>query len=109
MPEEQARHRKAPSDPIQIPIVWSYELLKYLRSWRLLASIAIVVAILALIYILPPALGRPYSGTDENVVIWVEDFSEINMSMPGFTPPQSFGTINRRGVDLRARHALHNG
>ena len=109
MPEEQARHRKAPGDLVQIPIVWSYELLKYLRSWRLLASIAIVVAILALIYILPPALGRPYSGTDENVVIWVEDFSEINMSMPGFTPPQSFGTINRSVVDLDSLPVFING
>lgn len=109
MREEQARHRKAPSDLMQIPIVWSYELLKYLRSWRLLASIAIVVAILALIYILPPALGRPYNGTDENVAIWVEDFSALNMSMPGLIPPQSFGTINRSMIDLDSLQLYVNG
>jgi ABC-2 type transport system permease protein len=109
MPEEQARHKKAPTDLVQIPIVWSYELLKYLRSWRIVASIAIVVAILALIYILPPALGSPYNGTDEDVTILVEDFSALNITMPGFPTPQSFGSINRSVIDLDSLQLFVNG
>ncbi|HIH01690.1 TPA: ABC transporter permease subunit [Thermoplasmata archaeon] len=61
-----------PSDLRQIPIVWRYELLKYLRSKRLLASLVVVVMMLALMYLLPPTLGYPYSGTATNSSVTVE-------------------------------------
>ncbi len=63
---------KTPSDLVQVPIVWRYEFLRYLRSWRLVASILLVVVVLALIFLLPPALGHPYSGTDTNRRLGVE-------------------------------------
>ena len=109
MADEKRNPRKVPSDLMQIPIVWRYELLKYMRSWRLAASVAIVIAILALIYILPPALGSPYNGTDEKVTIWVEDFSTLNMSMPGFITPQSFGSINRSVINIDTLQLFVNG
>ena len=56
---------KVPSDLAQIPVVWRYELLKYLRSWRLIAAVVISFVVLALIFFLPPAFGMPYSGTDD--------------------------------------------
>lgn len=109
MPESDPRHRKAPSDLMQIPIIWTYELLKYLRSWRIVASIAIVVAILGLIYVLPPALGRPYSGTDQNVEVWIEPFSKLNMTIPGIPVPQNVGSINRSVIDTNTLRIFVNG
>ncbi len=92
-------HRGPPSDLKQIPIVWSYEILKYLRSWRLVASLVIVIAMLALLYILPPALGRPYTGTDTQTVIWVQDIGGFNISVPGVPSISGYGTINRSLID----------
>lgn len=99
MPQESRPHRKLPSDLAQIPIVWTYEILKYLRSWRIIASIAIVILMLALLYALPPILGRPYSGTDTQRTLWVQDFGELNITMPGLPMPGSFGAINRSLID----------
>ncbi len=109
MPSDERKHFKVPSDLIQVPIVWSYELLKYMRSWRIVAAIAIVIAMLGLLYILPPALGQPYSGTDENEAIWIEDFAALNTTMPGMIMPQSFGTINRSVIDLDTLQLFVNG
>jgi ABC-2 type transport system permease protein len=69
-----------PSDFDQMRTVWKYEILKYLRSKRLFATLAIVGVILALIYILPPVLGENYSGTDSGEVLSVvpADFSMID-------------------------------
>ncbi len=99
MEQNSRPHRKLPSDLVQIPIVWTYEILKYLRSWRIVASIAIVVAMLALLYALPPALGRPYTGTDTDRVLWVQDFGELNTTLPGLPAPQSFAALNRSLID----------
>lgn len=99
MERDGRSHRKLPSDMKQIPIVWSYEILKYLRSWRLVASLVIVVAMLLLLYALPPALGRPYTGTDTGAVIWVRDFGGLNITIPGVPTPSGFGTINRSLID----------
>lgn len=95
MSESPPPHRKLPSDITQIPIVWSYELLKYFRSWRLVASVIIVVAMLALLYVLPPALGRPYSGTDSQVTVWVQDFGSLNLTSPGMPTPYGIGILNK--------------
>lgn len=79
---------KVPTDIMQIPIVWRYELLRYLRSWRLAASVIVVVIVLSLIFFLPPALGHPYSGTDKNRVLEV-------ISFPGPTSQLSAAAIPR--------------
>ncbi len=99
MEQNSRPQRKLPSDLMQIPIVWSYEILKYFRSWRLVASIAVVVAMLALLYALPPALGRPYTGTDAQRVLWVQDFGELNITVPGLPTPESYAAINRSLID----------
>lgn len=99
MAEQPHRLRSAPSDIIQIPIIWKYELLRYLRSKRLLASVGVVFAILALLYLLPPALGQPYSGTDNERELYVRDFASLNMSLPGMEEFQSFGALNRSVID----------
>ncbi|MBN1677669.1 MAG: ABC transporter permease [Candidatus Thermoplasmatota archaeon] len=99
MEQDSRPHRKLPSDLKQIPIVWSYEILKYFRSWRLVASFAIVVAMLVLLYALPPALGSPYAGTDTERVLWVRDFGDMNITVPGLPIPQSYAAINRSLVD----------
>ncbi|OGS41661.1 MAG: hypothetical protein A3K67_04825 [Euryarchaeota archaeon RBG_16_62_10] len=91
--------RNPPSDLLQIPTVWRYELLRYLRSWRLLASVAVVIAILALLYLLPPALGQPYSGTDTDRKLYVSDFAGLNMTVPGMSEFLSFGALNRSVID----------
>ncbi len=50
----------APSDGRQVLIVARYELLRYIRSNRLLGIFALAALIVALILIVPPALGQPY-------------------------------------------------
>jgi len=86
-------------DILQIATVWKYELLRYLRSKRLLASVGIVIAVLALLYLLPPAFGHPYSGTDTEKEVYVTDFASLNVTMPGMAQYLSFGSINRSVVD----------
>ena len=87
---------KVPSDIAQIPIVWKYELLKYLRSWRLVASIAITFVVMGLIFFLPPAFGRPYSGTDD---FQVKSNEMINLGTPTpYLPYSSLTIIGRTGV-----------
>ena len=55
----------APSDVAQIGIVAKYDVLKYLRSRRLLGMVAIVVLVILLITALPPLLGESYpDGAD---------------------------------------------
>jgi len=109
MEQNSKPHRKLPSDIGQIPVVWSYEILKYLRSWRLVASLVIVVAMLLLLYALPPALGQPYTGTDTESVIRVQDLGAFNMTIPGFTVPESYGTINRSLIDENSLTLYLNG
>jgi len=55
----------APSDVAQIGIVAKYDVLKYLRSRRLLGMVAIVVLVILLITALPPLLDESYpDGAD---------------------------------------------
>lgn len=62
---------RVPGSYDQIFIVTKYEMIKHLRSKRLIGTIAIIAVILGLIYSLPPLLGSPYSGSshDELMVI----------------------------------------
>jgi ABC-2 type transport system permease protein len=95
MSEEVHAHHQVPSDISQIPIVWRYELLKYLRSWRLYGSMIIVFAIVALLYLLPPLLGEPYSGTDTQRTIQVVPAGTV----PGVPIDASYGFIERSQID----------
>ena len=100
MSEGRPHLQKPQSDLEQIPIVWRYELLKYLRSWRLVASIAVSVAVLALIYLLPPLLGTHYSGTTTDEPVYLLS-PEVLEGLPGV--PSAFediGTLNRSSIDL---------
>ena len=62
MSETVKVHRHLPSDAAQVPIVWRYELLKYFRSKRLLASIAIAAVVVGLIYAIPILTGDGYGN-----------------------------------------------
>jgi len=62
MPNNDSSERIIPGDLDQVMIVTRYELLKYIRSRRLIGTIAIIALIISLVYVLPPALGSPYSG-----------------------------------------------
>lgn len=61
--DPQPVHRALPSDMEQLVTVARYELVKYLRSRRLLISLILVGFVVGLIYALPLALGSSYSGT----------------------------------------------
>ena len=91
-------HFKVPSDTAQVPIVWRYELLKYLRSWRIIVSVLLSIVVLALIFLLPPALGHPYSGTDTNIAL--DPIYDLGFPTPQF-PYSSAAAIGRTGVDIK--------
>ena len=54
--------RTLPTHFNQMLTVTRYEMLKYMRSRRLVGCIAVIILIVALIYIIPIALNQPYSG-----------------------------------------------
>jgi ABC-2 type transport system permease protein len=90
-----------PSDMAQIPIIWRYELLKYLRSWRLLASLAIVLIILSLINFLPPALGHPYSGSASDATVgFLSDENATGSLGIGSVDIGAIGVIYKSKVDM---------
>jgi len=108
MPEQQQHHaRELPTDIDQIPIVWRYELLKYLRSWRLIASVAIAALVIALIFFIPPATGSPYSGTDKEVKLWVTGPQGI--SIPGLQLPGNAAPVNRSVVVVSSLTVFQDG
>ena len=98
---------KVPSDLTQVPIVWKYELLKYLRSWRIIASIAITVLVLGLIFFLPPAMGQPYSGTDD-IHVKPADMYYLGTPTP-FLPYSSATIIGRTGAVISDLAVTVNG
>ncbi len=99
-------HFKVPSDTAQVPIVWRYELLKYLRSWRIIVSALLAIVVLALIFLLPPALGHPYSGTDTNIAL---DTIPIPGSPNPLFPYSSAAPLGRTGVDIKNMDVYANG
>jgi ABC-2 type transport system permease protein len=109
MADESKAVHDVPSDFKQVPIVWRYELLKYLRSKRLLASMAIAVVVLSLIYILPPALGTPYSGTDSNRVVSLLSGADVGIGLPGLGDTVQVGLLNRSQIDLDTLVIFVNG
>ena len=66
-----------PSDFKQYQTVVRYELLKYLRSRRLMALLIILVLIIGLILGLPPALGAEYPLGALEFSQWFVNFAEI--------------------------------
>ena len=92
MAEDISRPHVTPSDLDQVRTVWRYEILKYLRSKRLVATLAIVGVILALFYLLPPAFGAGYSGTDSDV--------EMSLVPAGFSgmDPEDLGAAEYIGI-----------
>lgn len=57
-----------PSDIKQVGTVVKYDILKYLRSSRLLGMIAIEALVLLLITVLPPLLGNSYAKTADGFI-----------------------------------------
>jgi len=108
MDDHKSHTHSPPSDLVQIPIVWRYELLRYLRSKRLYASLAITVIVLALLYALPPLLRQPYSGTDTRAEVTVVDLSYLGLP-PGTVPFESIGLLNRTGVHTDTLVLYKNG
>jgi len=109
MTEEVKSQHDAPSDISQLPVVWRYELLKYLRSWRLYASVAIVIAVMALMYLLPPLLGEPYSGTDTQTAIWVQPADGFSGVSDGPMTVYAIGVVNRSQIDIDSLVVYRDG
>jgi len=64
MTENVLSQRRLPSDLLQTFIVWEYESLKHLRSYRFLGSIAIAFAVVMLVYLGPILTGDGYDGVE---------------------------------------------
>ncbi len=107
--DEKAPHHGIPSDMAQVPIVWRYELLKYLRSKRIVAAVAIVLLIMALIYVIPPALGHPYKGTDTQVELDVMSVGAIGWqpSMP--LTIEGVAILDRTQIDAGSLELFYDG
>jgi ABC-2 type transport system permease protein len=108
MTEEKSATHKVPSDIEQIPIIWRYELLRYLRSWRIIVSVIVAFVIIALLYIVPPAAGHPYSGTATDEVMKPIDPADVAGVSPVTLPP-TVGIIHRSYVDLDTLTLALNG
>lgn len=108
MSEGAPHEHKVPSDLTQVPIIWKYELLRYLRSKRLIASVAIAFVVIGLIYILPPALGTPYSGTRTDSRVQIVGLEAMGVPL-GSLPFQSIGLLNDTGVHLSTIAVFVNG
>ncbi len=109
MAEPKHLSRRLPTDVEQVPIVWRYELVKYLRSRRLYGALGIVALVLALIFVLPPATGNPYNGTDRNVDLWVTNALSHGVSFPGVQLNTSVGFLNRSVIDASTLEVFRDG
>lgn len=108
MSENAPHEHKVPTDFAQVPIVWRYELLKYLRSKRLIASIAIAFLVVGLIYALPIALGNPYSGHTTGSAVTIVGLDSLGVP-PGTLPFESVGLLNDTGVHVNSLTLSING
>ncbi len=109
MAEESKSSHSVPSDMAQIPIVWRYELLKYLRSKRIVAAVAIVLLIMTLIYALPPALGHPYTGTDTGVALDVVSLGSIGWQPSGSQAVQGAAVLDRTQIESGSLELFYDG
>jgi ABC-2 type transport system permease protein len=109
---EEPKHfaRTVPSDTTQVPIVWRYEFLKHLRSMRLIGCFAILAIIIALIFVIPPARGHPYNGTDTDVKLWVVTPQELNYTeIPPLSSVYGIGLVNRSDVEASSLSVYRDG
>lgn len=106
--EGSRTYRRLPGSLVQIRIIWKYELLRYLRSKRLLASVLIAVAVLGLTYALPLALGESYHGTETNISVTVIDVGSLGIP-PWELPYNSVGTLDDEGIDRGSLKLYVNG
>jgi len=67
----------APSDLSQIGIVMKYDILKYLRSSRLIGFVAIEALVLLLITAIPPLLGNSYADNADEFINTYASFAGI--------------------------------
>lgn len=109
MVDDAEKSHVVPSDLAQLPIVWRYEILKYLRSRRFLAALAVVAVIVCLIYLLPPAFGDPYNGTDTEVLLYVTPTEYSGFYLPGQGLSDYTGFINRSVVVADTIELFING
>jgi ABC-2 type transport system permease protein len=100
MPEHNPETHEVPSDLEQIPVVWKYELLKYLRSKRLIAALVIVGLVLALLFSISPLLGEPYTGTDTEVTLELIPEEYSGYEPPAGVAPMYVSVIDRSTVDI---------
>ena len=98
MADESTPH-VTPSDFDQMRVVWKYELVKYLRSKRLIAILAIAGILLSLIYLLPLALDNDYSGTDSDVVLGAVPAVSGIVDLTGYDEALYVGIINRDTIE----------
>ncbi|MCX6650943.1 MAG: ABC transporter permease [Methanomassiliicoccales archaeon] len=66
-----------PSDAAQVVTVFKYDILKYLRSRRLMGMLAIDALVLLLITLLPPLLGSDYSDDADSFVRTYASFGTV--------------------------------
>ncbi|HUV61079.1 MAG TPA: ABC transporter permease [Thermoplasmata archaeon] len=92
------RHNNTPSDFEQMGVVWKYEILKYVRSKRLFATLAIVGIILALIYLVPLYFDG-YNGTDSDVVLLPFSAGIMEMTPSGPDDAQFVAFIDRDTIE----------
>lgn len=98
--------RSLPSDIRQSFVVARYELLKYLRSRRLIGTIIILALIIGLIYALPPALGSPYAGHVEETLDVQPVPAGMGMPLP---PNATYGNLSRGGIQEDSIEITVNG
>lgn len=96
--------RTLPTHLTQMLTVTRYEMLKYMRSRRLIGCIAVIILIVALIYIIPLALNQPYSG---HVTL------ELEMKAPSpqipLSPFSSYGYLNHSRITSESIVVSING
>jgi len=98
MADDHLSTHNVPTDLAQIPIIWRYEILRYLRSWRLMATLAIVGVIILLIYLIPPLSGSAYSGTDTDETLFVVPFNPYMYPDISSLSPEYVAYVNRSVV-----------
>ncbi|MEM4264988.1 MAG: ABC transporter permease [Thermoplasmata archaeon] len=98
--------RALPSEIKQSLIVARYELLKYLRSRRLIGTVMIVAIIVGLIYALPPALGSPYAGHVEETLDLRPVPAYFGLYM---YPNATVGNLSRGGIQAESIEITVNG
>jgi ABC-2 type transport system permease protein len=102
------KHNNTPSDFEQMGVVWKYEILKYVRSKRLMATLAIVGIILALIYLVPLYYDG-YNGTDSDVVLSPFSAGILEMNPSGPDDARFVAFIDRDTIEPETIEVFRDG